>query len=155
MKKILFFVLGSLLTQFSYAQRTVKELEAVAKSVGEEEFTLNFFNNTSNFTIYSLSENSTLREIEKTALLYGIDLKIKEYIKSNKLYSVTFEIKNGNDTIIETFQNGVIPLNRIEIEFHKNGNPEISEAERKATLTIKRDRNNTKNGNQPRVIFSN
>ena len=83
MKKILFFVLGSLSTQFSYAQRTVKELEAVEKSVGEENFTLNFFNNTSNFTIYSLSENSTLREIEKTALLYGIDLKIKEYIKSN------------------------------------------------------------------------
>lgn len=137
----------------SFAQKNIEQLKSIQESKSVTEFEKLFFTNTSNFTISAISNNSELRKIEETALLYGIDLKIKELIKSNKIYKVTFEIKTEKDTLVETFSNGIIPLNKIEIEFYKNGNPEANENDKKAKLTILKDRNHTKNGNIPRLLF--
>ena len=155
MKKYVFVLFGVLLYSSSFAQKkTIKELKSYKGSKPKEEVVVDFFINTSNFTIYALSTDKELRDVEKTAAQFGIDLKIREVIKSNKIHEVFFEIKNGNETFVEHFQNGNIALNKIDIEFYKNGNPSVSAEEQKAKLIIKKDRNKKENGNVERVLFS-
>lgn len=155
MKKYVFIVFGVLICSSSFAQKkTIKELKSYKDSKPKQEVIVDFFINTSNFTIYALSTDKELRDIEKTAAQFGIDLKLREIIKNNKIHEVFFEIKNGDETFVEHFQNGTIALNKIDIEFYKNGNPEISEEERKAKIIIKKDRNKKENGNVERVLFS-
>lgn len=154
MKNYKIILILFLLASNMYAQKRVGQLKAVQESKSEDEFGKLFFTNITNVTISAISSSQDLRKIEQTALQYGIDLKLKEYIKSNKIYELTLEIKNGNETISETFSGGNIPLNKIDIELYKNGNPEASPTEIKTSLTIKKDRNNRKNGNEPRVLFS-
>lgn len=154
MKNYILTFLFFILSVSTFAQKTVKELKSIKESKTESEFYDSFFINTNKFTISAISDQIVLQKIEDTAKLYGIDLKIKPIIRSNKIYELTFEIKKGNDTNIENFKNGIMPLNKIEIEFYKNSNPEINESERKTTFTIKKDRNNIQNGNEARVLFS-
>lgn len=155
MKKYTFVVLGVLICSSSLAQKkTIKELKSYKDSKPKQEVIVDFFINTSNFTIYALSTDKELRDVETTAAQFGIDLKIREIIKNNKIHEVFFEIKNGNETFAEHFQNGPIALNKIDIEFYKNANPELSEEERKAKIIIKKDRNKKENGNVERVLFS-
>ena len=155
MKKNCYIILIFLVGNNLFAQRNVEQLKTIQESKSEMEFQEYFFTNTANFSISAITDYKELRKIEETALKFGIDLKIKEYVKSNKIYELTLEIKNGEETIVETFQNDKIPLNKIDIEFYKNGNPEASSTERKTSITIKKDKNNKKNGNEPRVIFQN
>lgn len=155
MKKYVFVLFGILICSSSFAQKkSIKELKSYKDSKTKEEVVIDFFINTANFTIYALSTDKELRNVEKTAAQFGIDLKIREVIKSNKIHEVFFEIKNGNETFVEHFQNGNIALNKIDIEFYKNGNPNISAEEQKAKIIVKKDRNKKENGNVERVLFS-
>lgn len=155
MKKQIIIAFGFLVSSYSFAQkRSITELKSFKDSKRIEEVKIDFFTNISNFTITALSTSKDLRNIEKTAAQFGIELKIREVIKSNKIFEIYFDIKNGNETFIEHFQNGSIPLNKIDIEFFKNGNPDANAEDRKAKLIIKKDRNNKENGNVERLLFS-
>lgn len=155
MKKYVFVVFGILIWSSSFAQKkTIKELKSYKDSKPKEELIVDFFINVSTFTIYALSTDKELRDLEKTAAQFGFDLKVREIIKSNKIHEVFFEIKNGDETFVEHFQNGNIALNKIDIEFYKNANPELREEERKSRIIIKKDRNKKENGNVERVLFS-
>lgn len=155
MKKYVFVLFGVLVCSSSFAQKkTIKELKSYKNSKPKEEVVVDFFTNTANFTIYALSTDKELRQVEKTAAQFGIELKIREVIKSNKIHEIYFDIKNGEDTFIEHFENGNIALNKIDIEFYKNGNPNASPEEQKAKLIIKKDRNKKENGNVERILFS-
>jgi len=109
----------------------------------------------STFTIHANCSAQELREIENAAKKIGIDLKVREVIKSNKILELYLDYDQNGKAIVEHFENGNFPIDKITLMLkHKNDNILENNIEKKSELILQKDKNNKETGNIPRILVS-